>query len=202
MNMRKLQGDGVGLLVAAMLCGCGGPGLIVGAGATAGEAAVEERGFAAAATDTRISIDVNGALLHKDQTLFADTLIDVVEGRVLLTGILATDSDKAEAERLAWTVAGVKEVINEIQVGRSRNVADYGRDKRIGTELRAQMIGDGKISDINYITETINAVIYLCGIAKDQAELDRVMQHARTIAGVRRVVSYVVLKDDPRRKKS
>ena len=37
------------------------------------------------------------------------------------------------------------------------------------------------------------------GIAQDQAELERVTGHASNIKGVSRVVSFVLLKDDPRR---
>jgi osmotically-inducible protein OsmY len=117
----------------------------------------------------------------------------------MLTGILDSDAAREEAERLTWTVPGVKEVINEIQVGPGRSVGEYARDKRIGTELRAQLIGDGRIDDVNYNTVTVKGVVYLLGIAQDETELDRVLQHVRTITGVRDVVSHVVLKDDPRR---
>lgn len=37
------------------------------------------------------------------------------------------------------------------------------------------------------------------GVARSQAELDRVVGHAKDIAYVRRVVNYVLLIDDPRR---
>ena len=158
------------------------------------------RSVSGAAKDARISLDVNGALLHKNDKLFGETIIDVVEGRVMLTGILDSEAAKAEAERLTWTVAGVKEVINEVQVGPARSVGEYARDKRIGTELRAQLIGDRRIDDINYTTVTVKGVVYLIGIAQDESEINRVIQHVRTISGVRDVVSHVILKDDPRRR--
>jgi hypothetical protein len=37
------------------------------------------------------------------------------------------------------------------------------------------------------------------GVAASQAELDRVVGHAKNISYVRRVVSYVLLLDDPKR---
>jgi hypothetical protein len=36
-------------------------------------------------------------------------------------------------------------------------------------------------------------------VAQSQAELDRVIAHAKDVSYVRRVVSYVLLKDDPAR---
>jgi osmotically-inducible protein OsmY len=190
------------LSVATALGGCTVPGMVIGAGATVGVAAVQERGVGNAARDARIGVEINSALLQKNDKLFGETIIDVVEGRVLLTGILDSEAAKAEAERQAWTVAGVKEVVNEIQVGPGRSVGEYARDKRIGTELRTALISDARIADVNYTTVTVKGVVYLFGIAKDETELDRVLQHVRTITGVRDVVNHVILKDDRRRQKA
>jgi osmotically-inducible protein OsmY len=42
----------------------------------------------------------------------------------------------------------------------------------------------------------VDGVVYLMGIAQDQAELDRVRDLARHTSGVKDVVSYVRLKSD------
>ena len=59
---------------------------------------------------------------------------------------------------------------------------------------------DPEVFDINYSVETVNGVIYLMGIAQSKVELERVTDHARELAGVRRIISHVRMKDDPRRK--
>ncbi|MEL0012970.1 MAG: hypothetical protein VW881_06050, partial [Alphaproteobacteria bacterium] len=41
--------------------------------------------------------------------------------------------------------------------------------------------------------------VYLLGVAQDREELDRVFRVTRSIPNVKRVVSHVILKDDPRR---
>jgi osmotically-inducible protein OsmY len=41
----------------------------------------------------------------------------------------------------------------------------------------------------------VNGTVYVMGIAQSQAEVDRVRDHARQLAYVRRVVSYVRVKD-------
>ena len=56
------------------------------------------------------------------------------------------------------------------------------------------------MDNINYTIETVNRIVYLMGIAQDQAEIDRVTTHARQVRYVRRVVSHVQLKNDPHRK--
>jgi osmotically-inducible protein OsmY len=64
------------------------------------------------------------------------------------------------------------------------------------------LLFDSYIKNINYTVDVENAVIYLMGIAQDQAELDRVIAYARDISGVKKVVNNVVLKTDPSRKSS
>ena len=46
----------------------------------------------------------------------------------------------------------------------------------------------------------MNGTVYLMGIAQNQAELNRVKNHARGLDYVRRVISHVRLKKPPMRK--
>jgi osmotically-inducible protein OsmY len=187
------------IVAAAGLAACGPTGLAVGAGATVGVAASEERGLKNAATDTAIRLEVADRLLKRSLDIYGRVSTTVVEGRVMLTGAVRSVEDRDEAGRLAWQVAGVRDVINEIQVGGRGDLADFGRDSIIAAELRARLLGDARVSHINYAIETVNGVVYLMGIAQDQAELVRVIDHARGIGGVRRVVSHVMLRNDSRR---
>jgi osmotically-inducible protein OsmY len=61
------------------------------------------------------------------------------------------------------------------------------------------MILEKGVRSINYSVITVNQVVYLMGIAQDQTELGKVTHIASTTNYVQRVVSYVKLKDDPRR---
>lgn len=185
------------LLAAGALQGCAAAA--IGAGATAGVAIAQERSVGAAVDDATIALNINSALLQKSESLFTKVGVEVVEGRVLLTGTVLTPEDRIEAERLTWTVNGVKEVLNEIEVTDKSSIVDFAKDAWITTQLRAKLIGDRLVSDINYSIETVNGVIYLMGIAQSEAELQRVTNHARTIRGVNRVVSHVRLKTDPAR---
>ncbi len=188
------------LAVASLAAGCSPTGVAVGAGAAVGVAAVQERSVGNAIDDTVITVEINHFLFQKSQDLFRLVGLEVVEGRVLLTGSVPLPQHRIDAARLAWQADGVREVINEIQVDDQSGVLDYARDVWITTQLTAKLLRDRQISDINYNIETVNSVIYLIGIAKHSQELERVTGHARTIAGVRKVISHVRLKDDPRRR--
>ena len=188
------------LAVAGLSAGCTPTGVAVGAGASVGVAAVQERSIGDAIDDNVINVEINHFLLQESQDLFRQVALDVVEGRVLLTGSVPFPEHRVDAARLAWQADGVREVINEIQVTDRSGVIDFARDAWITTQLSAKLLRDREISDINYNIETVNSVIYLIGIAQHDRELERVTGHARTIAGVRKVISHVRLKDDPRRR--
>ncbi len=189
----------LGLLAAAGgLGGC--TGAIHGIGAAGGVAAVQERSVGAAIDDKTIQLQINAELLRQDEVLFRQVDVEAVEGRVVLTGAVATLEKRLQASRIAWQAAGVKEVANELQVTDKGGVVDYAKDAWITTQLRTKILTDTEIFDINYSVETVNGVVYLLGIAKTQTELDRVTGHARTIRGVAKVVSHVRLKADPGRK--
>jgi osmotically-inducible protein OsmY len=78
-------------------------------------------------------------------------------------------------------------------------VLDYGRDVLIANTLRSKLFVDSRIKNINYSVDTVNGVVYVMGIAQDEAELERVIAYARDIGGVKRVISHVRMRNDPRR---
>ena len=187
------------LAVALVLGSAACAPALFGAGATIGVAAVQERTVGNALDDTTIQVMINQALLETDSALFAAVGVEVVEGRVLLTGAVRSPEDRVEAVRVAWQVDGVKEVLNEIQISDRTRITAFINDVRISGQLRVRMLWDREIIDINYSIDTVNGVIYLMGIAQDQTELDSIVGYARSISGVMEVVVHVRLKDDPRR---
>ncbi len=185
------------LLGTLALGGCGP--VLVGAAITGGAAAVQERSVGDAVDDLTIRTELNRIFFEENVDLLSDVSFNVIEGRVLLKGAVEKHEHRIRALELTWQAAGVNEVINEIQVTDQGDIVDYARDTWISTQLKAQILFDTEIISINYNIETINGVIYVVGIAQDQAEVDKVVDHARRIENVRKVVSHVIMKDDPRR---
>ena len=186
----------IGALPAA-LSGCSPVGVAVGLGATAGVMIAEERSIEDAGIDTRITLEISEALFqaHIDD-LFGPTNIDVVEGRVLLSGMVRTQELADRGGGIAWQASGVRKVYNEYQIG-DGSMVDPVRDRWITTQLRGRLLGDENVYDVNYTITTVAGTLYLIGIARGQAELDLVTAHASDIAYVRRLVSHVVMIDDP-----
>ena len=180
------------LVVSLNACGA-----VVGAGATIGVAAAQERGVKGRAKDLRLEALILKKYLESGLKLTTTVGVEVYKGRVLLTG--ATNSLKMadKAIKLAWQVSGVKEVINEIQLEKGTTVSDYAHDTWITTQLKSKLALDKTILAINYAVETVNRTVYLIGIAQDQKELSRVVAHATDINRVINVINHVKLKNKP-----
>jgi len=170
---------------------------VIGAGATVGTAAMEERGIAGVTDDAALRIRLNGLFSGKDERLWRKVGLQVYMGRVLLTGAVETEDMRAEAVRLAWSAEGVKEVINEMQIAQSGGATGFARDTWITTQLKSALLFDKDVSSINYSVESVGGTVYLIGLAQDRAELNRVMNHARGMSYVKKVVNYVQIKRPP-----
>lgn len=184
------------LIVAPLLGGC--VGLAVGAVATSGVSIAEERSLGEQVDDLTITFDISQRFTRFNETnedALSGVSLDVTEGRVLLTGNVAEANLRIEAVRLAWQAVGVVEVRNEIDVDPANAGSWSLEDIAISNELRALMLFDSDVSKINFNVETVDRVVYITGIAQDNAELERVLNHARTISGVEEVVSYVRVLD-------
>ncbi len=166
-------------------------------GSTAGVAAAREGGLKSSLEDTRIRAKINDLWFQKDFDMFRKVNLTVDQGRVLLTGVVQKPEHRVEAVRLAWQPAGVRQVINEIKVDNSDGIKGWARDNWISGRLRAAILFDKSIQSVNYSIDTVQAIVYLMGIAQNQQELDTVISHARTIPYVKQVVSYVKLAGAP-----
>ena len=186
-------------LTAILSLGACAPVVVAGAAGAGVAAATQERGPSAVVSDAAIRIEINHLWFQASEKLYLRVQLQVQEGRVLLSGVMPDPETRVEAVRLAWQAEGVKEVSNEIEVDDDSSLTDRARDVRISTQLKSRLLFDKEISSLNYSIEVVNQSIYLIGVAQDQTELDRVINHAKQIPYVRRVLSYVRLKDDPAR---
>ena len=160
---------------------------------------LKEKGIKEAMSDGMIDAAINKEYINHDVNMFLNVEIEVVEGRVLLTGSVKKTKHRMDAIKIAWKVLGVREVINEIEVTEKGGIKQYLIDVKIKTQIRYKVIADKKISSINYNFEVVNGNLYIIGIAQNKKELKRVVEHANDISGVFKVVSHVMMKEDSRR---
>ncbi len=184
---------------AITLGGCTPVGIMIGGAAAAGAVVAEERSVEDAIEDTGIKLDIAHKLFLDSETLFVDVSTIVFEGRVLMMGAVNSEEDRQRAIEIAWSNSAVKAVLNELKIRNEEKSASKTTDNWIATKLKTRLIQDLSIKHINYSVDATNRVVYLKGIAQNQAELERVKLHARDISGVNGIISHVILKTDPMR---
>ena len=155
----------------------------------------EERSFNNYVEDTIILAQLKNEYFSNNENIFFQVSVDVMEGRVMLTGIVEQIDERIEATKLAWGIKGVNEVINEIQISNDEGILDYADDLVMKTKINAKLLLEKNILNLNYSVEVVNGIVYLIGIAQDQKELDAVTEISKNTYGVISVISYVRLKD-------
>lgn len=183
----------------ALLPGCNPITTGIGVAATAGTAAVQERGFTGTAQDAAIKFKISEVYFRTSERIFLSVYVRALEGRVMLLGSLADPALRERAVALARAESGVKEVIDELQTA-EEGFGTYARDAWIAAQISSALMVDEQVLAVNYYVDAVNGVVYILGVAQDQAELDRVLERAGDVKNVKRIVSHVMLKDDPRRK--
>ena len=186
-------------LVFIFLGGCAGA--IVGGVATVGLATVQERSVKDAAIDLKLELQLQEALfLSNTDIRFVNVDVHIIEQRVLLVGNVSSQELRDQAARIAWEISPkIKDVLNEITIGKNASLVSEAKDARISLSLSGLLIADIEVSDINFSHSVSKQVIYLFGIAADDKELNKVIHHARTVKGVTKVISHIMLKNDKRR---
>jgi osmotically-inducible protein OsmY len=188
------------LALGLALQGC--VGVAVGGAATVGSAAMQDRGVRGAVTDNAIALEINHYWFQKSEKLFSAVQTQIYEGRVLVSGAVTDPDMRAEAIRLAWQAKGVREIINEIEITDEGGLKAYAKDTWAAGELRSRLLFARAVNSSNYSVEVVNGTVYLLGVFTDAAEHDRVLGIARSQSNIRRVVSHVIARDDPRRFRS
>jgi osmotically-inducible protein OsmY len=172
--------------------------VVISGASRVSESTSEERSFGQSIDDGSIYAGVNRYFAQSDVSgLLTNLTVRVYEGRVFLFGRVKGQRTSDEAVRLVWLVKGVKEVVNEIQIGEDETAIDFARDEAIETQISTRLLATKGIRSANFTSEVAGGVAYLIGTARDEREMNAVIQVARMTSGVRRVVSHIRLSGNP-----
>ena len=119
-------------------------------------AASKEKGIGTTLNDNIIKTKISNLIFKLDKNLIKDTKIFVNNGSVLLTGKVKNPSEKIEFTKISWTVRGVNEVNNELQITDTSSIKNIARDLASMGEIRARIIADKSINSINYSVDVVN----------------------------------------------
>ncbi len=182
------------LFLSLMNIGCSPANVLATGGSTAMVVAEGERTFGTVVDDATIKVNIAAKFLNAGSNMFVEINTTVLEGRVLLTGLVKDQETRIEAVRLVWEINGVNEVINELEIGNRDTLKDYATDLWINTQARAVSAKIVGLRVVGYNFETINGKVYVAGITNKPEQLESLIQSLKTIKGVKEIVNYVIVK--------
>ena len=179
----------------SILYACSPAGILASGGATTMVVAEGDRSLGTVVDDATIKFNLSAKFLDVDKSLFVNINSNVLEGRVLLTGLVETQEVRIEAVRVVWEVSGVKEIINEIEIGDKTTLKEYANDLWINTQVKGLAAKNIGLRSLGYNFETIRGKVFIAGITSRPEQLEKIIKATKTVKGVKEIVNYVIIKE-------
>lgn len=183
------------ILSLFLVSACAAPLMIFSGSAGAGATLSKDQTVGSSIDDKTIWMKIKSSFLKNNKEvegILSDVSIEVSEGRVLLTGFVATADDRLKALKLVWEQSGVREVINEIKLRDNKSKSgSYTSDLWITTRVKSKMLLAKGIHSINYSVETINGTVYVLGVTSDVEEVEIIRSIVNKIKNVNKVITYI-----------
>ena len=151
--------------------------------------------------DTIMQKNLVARLTLTEKKYFLAIQVDVLDGRIFVTGKVNEPEEKLKITKLAWETKGVRSVKNAIEIKGRSNFKSSAKDVLITSQLRASMIFNKQIKSSNYTLETINKKIYIFGISLNEEERKEVLKEANEIYDVEKVIPTIYLVSELSRSK-
>lgn len=145
-------------------------------------------------SDIGADASLKGVLFADRSHDYGDIDLTVYEGRLMLTGTMKSEEGHRKLIENAWKADGVDQVIDEVLIGDGTSIGQGFEDSRIDASLRARLIGDGNLKSGQFKASVSKGVVYLLGVTRNEADLNAALDIARSISGVEKVVSHVLVK--------
>ena len=152
--------------------------------------------------DTIMQKNMGARLALAQKKYLISIQVEVLDGRIFVTGKVDKPEEKIKITKLAWETKGVRSVKNAIQIRGNSNFKSTAKDILITSQLRTAMIINKMIKSSNYTLETINKNIYIFGIAINEEEKVEIIKEANKIYGVEKIIPSIYLVADLSRNKN
>ena len=151
--------------------------------------------------DTLMQKNLVARLTLTEKKYFLYIQVEILDGRIFLTGKVNDPEEKIKITKMAWETKGVRSVKNAITIKGYSNFKSTTKDILITSQLRTSLIFNKLIKSNNYTLETINKKIYIFGIAINDEEKKEVINEANKIYDVDAVIPTIYLVSELSRNK-
>jgi osmotically-inducible protein OsmY len=151
--------------------------------------------------DTLMQKNLIARLTLTKKKYFLSIQVEVLDGRIFLTGKVEEPEEKIKITKSAWETKGARSVKNAIEIKGQSNFKSTTKDVLITAQLRTALFFNKLTKSGNYTLETINKKIYIFGIATNDEERKEVIEEAKKIFDVKEVIPTIYLVSELSRNK-
>ena len=160
---------------------------LVAGGIAAGALAIDDRRTLATQAEDKTIFAKAETRISERLGNRANVNITSFNRRVLLTGEVADEQTRVEAERIVGGVENVAIVVNELQIAGISSLTARTNDAIITSKVKGNFVDDRDIQANAFKVVTEAGVVYLMGLVT-RAEGDRAAAVAARTSGVKQVV--------------
>ena len=122
--------------------------------------------------------------------------VKVLDGRIFLSGKVDEPEEKLKITKTAWETKGVRSVKNNIAIKQKFSFKNTAIDVLITSQLRAALIFNKNVKAANFNIDTINRKTYVFGIAHTENEKKEIIQEAKQIVDLEKLVTSILMVSD------
>ena len=122
--------------------------------------------------------------------------VKVLDGRIFLAGKVEKPEEKLKITKMAWETKGARSVKNNIMIKQKFSLTNTVKDVLITSQLRTALILNKDVKAANFNIDTINQKTYVFGIAYSEDEKKEIIQEAKQIVDLKKLVTSILMVSD------
>ena len=164
--------------------------------------ALDPRTIGTQIDDSIMQKNLIARLSLKDKKYFLKIKVKTLDGKIFLTGKVDDPEEKLHITKIAWETEGVRSVKNDIKIKEDFNFKQSAKDLLITSQLRTALILNKNIKSTNYNIDTYKKKIFIYGISLTSDEKEQVLNEAKQILDVEKIILSILLVENLRIQKN
>ena len=161
------------------------------AGSLVGSASTSTRGFSGTIEDTYLMSKIVSKITLMKLSNFSNITVSVINGKVLLAGNIENQEKRLELIKKVWWIDGVKEVLNELEIGPRTSFSEKAEDFVFEAKIEKRLLFEPGIFSNNYSVDVVNGKVYVMGISSDIEEKTKVENFLNNMNDIKKLILLV-----------
>jgi osmotically-inducible protein OsmY len=173
------------LIISLLVNSCA---IVSTTGALVGSASTSARGFSGTIEDTYLMSKVVSKITLMKLSNFSNITVSVINGKVLLAGNIENQEKRLELIKKVWWIDGVKEVLNELEIGPRTSFSEKAEDFVFEAKIEKRLLFEPGIFSNNYSVDVVNGKVYVMGISSDIEEKTKVENFLNNMNDIKKLI--------------